>query len=77
MFVSQIYNLRAHQKNNTPLFRLDATFYMEKNRFYDGFISFHSINYKNHYIGHREYTLKIAIANDSELHKNDASFNVR
>jgi len=49
---------------------------MEKNRFYDGFISFLSINCKNHYIGHRYWTLKIAIADDSELHKNDASFNV-
>jgi hypothetical protein len=26
--------LRAHQNNNTPLFRLDATFYEIKSRFY-------------------------------------------
>ena len=60
---------------------MDASFYMHKNEFFksnteDGgvdYYSFYSINYDMH-ISHRGYVLKIDVARDSELHKNDATF---
>ena len=44
------YNLRAHRPDGSKLFRLDATFYAEHDRFYPGSVSFHSVNYNGHYI---------------------------
>ena len=68
------YNLRAHRDDDSALFRLDATFYLERDRFFPGSVAFRSVNFDDHYISHRSYVLKIAVADDSELHRNDASF---
>jgi hypothetical protein len=72
------WDLRAHREESSPLFRLDATFYMEEDCFFPGTVAFHSINYDRHYISHRSYCLKIAsIAQRSRnLHRNDASFSI-
>jgi len=42
----------------------------DKNDFY----SFRSINYDHMHLSHRDFSLKIDHANDSELHRKDASF---
>ena len=72
------WDLRAHHKESSALYRLDATFYMEEDRFFPGTVSFHSINYDKHYISHRSYCLKIATISKGkqELHRNDASFTI-
>ena len=66
------YNLRAHRPDGSKLFRLDATFYAEHDRFYPGSVSFHSVNYNGHYIsGH--YVLKIQDL-QHDLHRKIACF---
>ena len=71
-------DLRAHHQESSALYRLDATFYMEEDRFFPGTVSFHSINYDKHYISHRSYCLKIATISKGkqELHRKDASFTI-
>lgn len=75
------FALRWHKKENSKLYRLDALFYMSKNEFFKeegvDYHSFHSINLEGFYISHRSFVLRIDIANDGELHRNDASFVLR
>ena len=47
-----IGELRAHRPDESARFRLDATFYAERDRFYPGSVSFHSVNYNGFYISH-------------------------
>lgn len=74
-------NLRNHPKENSSLYRLDATFYMTKNEFpfcgTDGedYYTFHSINYFGYYISHDEsFVLAIRKHDSSDDYKNAASF---
>ena len=48
------YKLRAHRGGCSKLFRLDATFYAERDRFYPGSVSFHSVNVNAHYITYKK-----------------------
>ena len=59
-FLRHGWDLRDHREESSPLFRLDATFYMEEDCFFPGTVAFHCINYDRHYISHRSYCLKIA-----------------
>ena len=47
-----IGELRAHRPDESGRFRLDATFYAERDRFYPGSVSFHSVNHNGFYISH-------------------------
>ena len=68
--------LCAHHPRETSFFRLDATFYAERDRFYQGSVSFHSVNYNGHYISHGlDYVLKIQDPNlEYNLHRKNACF---
>ena len=69
--------LCAHHPRETSFFRLDATFYAERDRFYQGSVSFHSVNYNGHYISHGlDYVLKIQDGSDQpyDLHRKNACF---
>jgi len=71
------YNLRAHRPDGSKLFRLDATFYAERDRFFPGSVSFHSVNYNGFYISHGlDYVLKIQDGSDQpyDLHRKNACF---
>ena len=70
------YNLRAHRPDGSKLFRLDATFYAERDRFFPGSVSFHSVNYNGFYISHGlDYVLKIQDGSDEpDLHRENACF---
>jgi len=82
------YFLRKHRYEDSKLYRLDASFYMTKNEFFDcddggnsngnkiDYYTFHSVNYDGCYISHRGFQLKIDNMNGSDLHKNDASFSL-
>ena len=68
------YNLRAHRPDGSKLFRLDATFYAERDRFFPGSVSFHSVNYNGFYISHGlDYVLKIQDL-QHDLHRKIACF---
>ena len=47
-----IGELRAHRPDESRRFRLDATFYAERDRFYPWSVSFHSVNHNGFYISH-------------------------
>ena len=47
-----IGELRAHRPDESGRFRLDATFYAERDRFYPWSVSFHSVNHNGFYISH-------------------------
>ena len=66
--------LCAHHPRETSFFRLDATFYAERDRFFPGSVSFHSVNYNGYYISHGlEYVLKIQDL-QHDLHRKNACF---
>jgi len=63
-----------HKKSNKSLYKKDATFYERKNKFYKGYSAFESYNFRNHFIRHSSYRLRISKKSNSSLFKNDASF---
>ena len=69
------YYLRMHERDGTELFDADATFFQRPALSGDAeAVSWESLNYRSHFIGHRSYRLKICESLDSKLHRNDASF---
>jgi len=72
------YWIRNHPYNDDAIYRMDATFYMRKNEFFNDegkdYYSFRSINYDHMHLCHRGYQLRIDHSGDSDLHQNDASF---
>ena len=71
------YNLRCHRNDNSDLFSKDATFFVVPSlASTESHFSFKSVNFPSMHIGHRSYVLKICESNDSDLHRNDASFSI-
>merc|ERR1712045_232428 len=77
------YWMRSHPYTNDEVYRMDATFYMTKNEFFDGtkdgadgndYYSFRSINFDHMHLCHRGLSLKIDYGDDIDLHKKNASF---
>ena len=68
------WNLRSHPYEQAELYLKDATFTLLYDRFFPGTVSFESVNYPGKFISHRSFVLKIEGADDSDLHRNDASF---
>jgi hypothetical protein len=69
------WKLRSHANDNSQLFSKDATFHVRpalNGR--TGYVSYESVNYPGKFICHRSYVLMINESNDSDLHRNDASF---
>ena len=58
------------------MFDLDATFRMRENKFFSGFFSFESVKYRNYYIRHQGFSLKVSQEDHSDLYQNDASFKI-
>ena len=59
---------------NPSIFDKDATFFLRKNKFFNCYYSFESVNYPGQFIRHQGYRLKISTYKNTELYKNDASF---
>ena len=74
------YWIRNHPYQNDAVYRMDATFYMTRNEFFndgdnnEAYYSFRSINFDHMHLCHRGFTLRIDVSGDSDLHRNDASF---
>lgn len=62
---------------NPDIFDEDATFFPIANKYYSGFVSFESFNYRHYYIRHENYRLKISEAQATTLFMMDASFRPR
>ena len=65
--------MRCHSSGGP--FALDATFRAKPALTGEpGFISYESVNFPGRYISHRSFHLRIEHAEDSTLHRTDASF---
>jgi hypothetical protein len=49
---------------------------MRKDKWFDGYEAFESVNYPEHFIRHQGYRLRISAYDGKELYKKDASFKV-
>lgn len=58
----------------TSVYYPDATFYLHKNTFFQGFNALESTNFRNFYIRHQNYRLKISRDDGSNLFRLDSSF---
>ena len=72
---NQGFILKALPNDNTPLFKNDATFTIEKGLTgEDGTVSFKSFNYPTRYLRHQNSQLKLHINSKSKLFTLDASW---
>lgn len=62
--------------SNKDVFDKDATFFAVKDKYFDGFYALESSNHPGQFIRHENAVLKINKEDNSELFKNDASFQV-
>ncbi|CAK8691440.1 unnamed protein product [Clavelina lepadiformis] len=70
----QGYLLYLHSKEDSDLYRNDASFLPRHGLFYQGYIVYESENFPNYYIRHQNYRLKISREDGSTLLHKDASF---
>ena len=70
------YFLYADSYSSAVLYLKDATFTMRKDKWFDGYAAFESVNYPEHFIRHQGYRLRISAYDGKELYKKDASFKV-
>ena len=70
------YLLYEDPYSSAVLYLKDATFTMRKDKWFDGYEAFESVNFPEFFIRHQGYRLKISAYDGKELYKMDASFKV-
>ena len=68
------YAFVFYLEENTGTFNVDATFIMIKDKYFNGFDSFHSVNYPTYFIRHQNFRLKISEEINEDGFKDYASF---
>ena len=70
-----LVDLEAREGARDPdNFADDTTFYIRRDKYFPGYLSFEPVNKPGHFIHRQGYRLKLSAADDSELFKNDASW---
>ena len=66
----------ADPQSTTKLFKYDASFFVRKSQWFQGYYSFESVNYPGQYIRHQNYRVKISQNDNTSLFRSDASFKI-
>ena len=69
--------LWEHPYDSSLLYKKDATYFMHKNKWFNGYDAYESINFPLYFIRHQYYRLKISDYDGSHLFKLDGSFKKR
>ena len=70
------YLLYEDSYSSPVVYKKDATFTVRRDKWFDGYEAFESVNFPEYFIRHQGYRLKISAYDGIQLYKNDASFRV-
>ena len=68
------YLLYEDSYSSTVLYKLDATFTVREDKWFNGYEAVESVNFPQHFIRHQGFRLKISAYDNTQIYKHDASF---
>ena len=68
------YDFWEHFYENSDLYRKEATFFQHKDKWFNGYSAYESINFPLHFIRHQNFRLRISPYDGSVPYKKDGSF---